>query len=116
MSGPRVFVVTTLVGLMMLAPTVLWAGAVSTEMIENAKTAADHNAIAYDYAAQAAELRDRAAKHKRMLAAYQKRTGPGTQSGFQDHCQGLINYYEKAAGEAEALAKLHRDMAAKATP
>jgi hypothetical protein len=89
----------------------------SAEAIKSAKTAAEHNAIADAYAKEAAELRQKVADHKAMLASYDK--GPGyikSKTGFDQHCKSLISAYEKAAKDADVMAKMHRDMAAKAKP
>jgi hypothetical protein len=116
---PARMAVTTALAAMLLFP----AGALraaeepSAEAIKAAKTPAEHNAIADAYAKEATELRQKAADHKAMLASYDK--GPGyvkAKSGLEQHCRSLISLYEKGAKDADAMAKMHRDMAAKAKP
>ena len=85
--------------------------------ILSATTAADHNHIADAYGEEAAALRQKAADHKAMLASYDK--GPGylkEKTQLPQHCRSLIAYYEKAADDADAMAKTHRALAAKAKP
>lgn len=89
----------------------------SPDAIESARTRGEHSAIADAYAKEAEQLRKKAADHKAMLASYQK--GPGyltEKSGLVQHCQSLISFYEKAAEDATEMAKMHRDLAAKAKP
>ena len=91
--------------------------------VERAETAADHAAIAQQYAKEAAELRGKAVMHDVMLRAYEK--GPTYQkvrhnvrrkafaAAMVKHCRNLIHYYTQAAAEAEAMAQDHRELAAK---
>jgi hypothetical protein len=94
------------------APVVQGAEMPTAEAVASAKTAAEHNAIADAYAAEAKDLRAKAAMHEAMLKSYD--TGPGylkQKSGLVAHCKALINMYESAAKDLEALAEDHRKMA-----
>ncbi len=82
------------------------------QMITEAKTPADHEAIAAYYDKEAADAHERHAKHRQMAANY-KKAGAQNKSGFSTHCRLIAARYEKTAKEFEALAKLHRDMATK---
>jgi hypothetical protein len=97
------------------ASTLPAAEGLTPEAIGAAKTAAEHDRIADAYAKEAEALRKKAADHRAMLASYEK--GPGyltEKSGLVQHCQSLISYYDKAAQDAEAMAKMHRELGAKA--
>ena len=87
----------------------------TAQAIASAKTPADHQAIADAYAKEAENLRARANEHRAMDKQY---SDPGYQSlklGAGLHCQKLVQAYEAAALDADALAKAHREMAATAT-
>ena len=83
--------------------------------IQGAKTRSEHTAIADAYEKEAVEMRQKATDHKAMIASYEK--APGylkAKSGLVQHCRSLISSYEKAAKDADQMAKMHRDLAAKA--
>jgi hypothetical protein len=81
------------------------------KMIQTAKTAADHEAIAAEYDRLASEATAKAAEHKAMAARYRHAIGPGSKSGFAEHCDGLVVIYNGAAKEYRALAAMHRAQA-----
>jgi hypothetical protein len=80
------------------------------QMIAEAKTPADHEAIAAYYDKEAKDAHAKHAIHLKMEEDYKKNPALN-KSGFGTHCDILASNYEKAAKEYEALAKLHRDMA-----
>jgi hypothetical protein len=89
------------------------------QMIASAKTAADHQAIANYFEQQAAYAQEEVALHQKMKQAYAALLtlqGPFS-AGFglkeEAHCQVLQYSYENIAAEDEALAKMHREIAAK---
>ena len=82
------------------------------KMIANAKTAADHEAIAAAYEKQAADAKAQAAMHAEMGKEYAKVGGALIGKQHVDaHCDSLTKLYEKIAKEDEALAKAHKAMA-----
>jgi hypothetical protein len=85
------------------------------DQIANAKTPADHEAIAKWYDDQAKEAQDKADEHKKMGAAYKKEPGAITsKTHFHQHCETLATNYAAEAKEYRALAAAHREMAKKA--
>ena len=82
-------------------------------MIENAKTAADHEKIAKHYDMEAAEAKKQAELHRKMEKSYSVGpfAGKGTPTPMPQHCAALAKYYEEAAKEYTALAAAHRQMA-----
>ena len=84
--------------------------------IENAKTAADQEAIADYFDAQAKAALATVQEHREMLATYRKSPKPAagkpSQRSMQAHCEKLIADYQAAAKEYEAMAALHRESAA----
>jgi hypothetical protein len=81
-------------------------------MIANAKTAADHQAIAAYYDKEAASAKEAAAVHRKMLAAIQSQGGPAIAKWHMDtHCEQLIEQYESAAKMYTDMAAAHREMA-----
>jgi hypothetical protein len=87
------------------------------EMIAGAKTAADHQAIADYYYAEATKARAKADEHEQMAAWY-RQAGEGVKKtpyapGTIDHCERLVKDYKATAEELTALAKEHQAMAAK---
>lgn len=93
------------------------AGAVDVEAINKAATAADHEALASEYDQEAAAARKEAARHRSMAEAYASgvKYGKVPHSGkgsMKLHCERLVEHFEAQATEAEALAALHRQLAA----
>lgn len=78
------------------------------QMIENAKTPADHEAIAKYYDQQAAKHDQEAKLHQEQVKAYA--TNPRL-STMQMHCSRLIDFSKEAAKEDRELAHDHRMMA-----
>ncbi len=78
------------------------------QMIENAKTPADHEAIAKYYDQQAAKHDEEAKLHQEQVKAYA--TNPRL-STMQMHCSRLIEFSKEAAKEDRQLAHDHRMMA-----
>jgi hypothetical protein len=117
--------VTRLVHAFLVVATVSAVGVVAAQAldasdlpqaIENAKTAADHEAIAAYFDEQAKEARAAAARHEKMGATYKKHppTSPKSGSGHAfhaqmgEHCDDLVSQYEEAARDYEAMAAAHR--------
>ena len=85
-------------------------------LVANAKTAADHEAIAKIYDEEAAKARAKAEEHRKMGAKYThfESANPKTQGVHFDmpkHCANLVKSYEAVAKEAEEMATAHRAMA-----
>ena len=86
------------------------------ELVQNAKTPADHEAIAKLYDEEAAMARKKAEEHRKMGARYThyESGNPKTQLAHFDmpkHCANLTKSYEQAAKEAESMAAAHREAA-----
>jgi hypothetical protein len=86
--------------------------------VENAATAADHEAIAAYYEAEGKAAREKAALHRSMGAVYEKHRGPASKAGatilnktMPPHCNELVTSNEAAAKEYEAMAAAHRETA-----
>jgi hypothetical protein len=94
----------------------LSAGQESSEAqkIESAKTKADHEALAAFYEQEAKSLQAKAEEHKEMGKAYSKFGHLKEKQHLVTHCDRLVEKYNGAANESLALAKLHRELAAKA--
>ncbi len=82
--------------------------------IATAKTAADHQAIANFYKAQAAAAGEKVKMHEAMDAAYKSGQTGKTEARFHEHCKDLISSYKKEQKDNLELAKEHEEMAAKA--
>jgi hypothetical protein len=83
-------------------------------MIEKAKTAADHEAIATRYDKQSADAKKEADIHRKMEKSYGVAAGGGTKGGataLPQHCAALAKHYDGLAAEYATLAAAHRDMA-----
>lgn len=82
--------------------------------VQNAKTGADHIALAEHYEQTAQEFLAKVAEHRKLLKEYQNRSYLyGKQGmGFQAHCETLIGLYQKAADTNMEMAKIHRQIAA----
>lgn len=79
--------------------------------IANAKTAADHEALAKYFEGQAADARKRAEAHQAMLKAYDRFGTGKEQMKHASHCKDAIRSYENLAKDYDALAKDHVQMA-----
>ncbi|MDI1275976.1 hypothetical protein [Methylobacter sp.] len=80
--------------------------------VQNAKTKADHEALARHYEEAAEEMRVKAEEHKKLLRQYQSKSylyGRQAQD-FKAHCLRLIDVYEKAVEENLSMAKMHHQM------
>jgi hypothetical protein len=84
--------------------------------VSEAKTPADHEAIASYYDKEAASTKDKAAEHRRLAENYrtQAATGRAPLQPMGLHCQQLAQTYESAAADYTALAAAHRQMAQEA--
>jgi hypothetical protein len=94
--------------------SVVHAGDDLTTMIEHAKTAADHEAIATEYEKKAADAKKEADLHRKMEKSYTvggAAGGKGTATALPQHCAALAKHYDELAQEYTTLAKAHRDMA-----
>ncbi len=83
-----------------------------SQAVLNAKTSADHEALAQHYDEAANAMQVKVDEHKKLLSQYESRAylyGRQAQS-FKDHCQWLLNSYEKAVEENRKMAELHRQM------
>jgi hypothetical protein len=82
-------------------------------MIDNAKTAADHEKLAKHYDMEAADAKKQAELHRKMEKSYSVGpvAGKGTPTPLPQHCAALAKHYEEAAKEYAALAAAHRQMA-----
>jgi hypothetical protein len=81
--------------------------------VQNAKTRADHEALARHYEQTANEMRQKAEEHQKILSdslAHPYLYGKLDQYGYQAHCENLIRIYKEAAASNLEMAKLHRKM------
>jgi hypothetical protein len=85
--------------------------------ITEAKTPADHEAIASYYDREAATAKAKAEEHRRLAETYRTLavSGRGQLQPMGLHCQQLAEIYERAAADNAALATAHRQMAQEAT-
>ncbi len=84
------------------------------ERIISAKTKADHEQLAADFAKQADADKSSAERHRKMAQAYN--TAPWAKASgaaMVNHCKSLISDYEKAAKQNAEMARLHREIGAK---
>ena len=83
------------------------------QMIENAKTRADHEAIAKRYEDDAKTYQAKAEEHKKMEASYRIMSQDKAKlTAFVAHCKKLVTQYEELVKEDLELAKLHHQFAA----
>ncbi len=83
------------------------------QMITNAKTPAEHGAIATYFEQEATDARKKAAIHKSSAETYRK-LKLSKPMYMAEMCDGIASGFEKTAKDAEDLAKMHHDMAKKA--
>jgi hypothetical protein len=83
------------------------------QMIAEAKTPGDHEAIAAFYEKEAQDARQKQTQHEKMRNLYTKRY-PTKRSAMVTHCDNVVNRYKEMAGDYEDLAQLHKELAAEA--
>lgn len=83
------------------------------QRIASARTRADHQGLAQFFDQEAIEAKHLADKHRAMAKSYTERiwTGRGSWIHPREHCDRLVEIYEKSALENKALGALHREMA-----
>ena len=83
-----------------------------SQAVQNAKTKADHEALAEHYEEAAKEMQLKVDEHKKLLGQYESKSYlDGRQAeDLKAHCRRLIDVYEKAAEENLSMANLHRQM------
>ena len=90
------------------------------QKIANAISRLDHEDIASQYERQAQVDATAAVRHQGYAAGYRKnrslKTGLPMHASLANHCEVLARTYQQAADENLVLAKLHRDLAAEASP
>jgi hypothetical protein len=116
MTRIRVWLVALTLGsglVLLTAPLVTRAGEIDIDkMIAEARTPADHEAIAAYYDQQAEAARTKAAAHQKMGEDYRKMGGAlAHKTHFHEHCEALVRSYQAQAKEYAALAAAHRAMA-----
>jgi hypothetical protein len=75
-----------------------------SQSIQNAKTPADHEAIAAYYDQEAAEAEKKAALHRQSASNLKP-------VGMANMCNSLADYWDKVASQDKDLASAHRKMA-----
>jgi hypothetical protein len=83
------------------------------QAITNAKTPADHGAIAAYYDQEAAETKKKADLHRRAAESYRK-MNIDKPVGMASMCDGIAAMWDKIAADNSKLAKAHQEMAKKA--
>ncbi len=82
------------------------------QMIANAKTPADHEAIATYYDREAADNASTAEFHRKLAKTYADLHIKPTD--MRHHCEEMAKYFAGVARDAKLLAAEHREMAKKA--
>jgi len=83
-----------------------------------AKTAADHEALASHYEAEAKLFEEKVAAHEQLLEHFKGEPWLFGRQGadYENHCNKLIQIYRQAADENLEMAKMHRELAGEAKP
>ena len=84
------------------------------EMVKNAKTPADHLALAAQYDKLAADAQAQAASHRTMAETYKGSESPKgvvRSTAMVGHCTTLAKSFDAQAKEYKAMADAHRQMA-----
>jgi hypothetical protein len=91
------------------------AGHNMADMVKNAKTAADHEALAAMYDKEAADAKAHAAEHRQMAQTYKSSRGKGTgASAMPQHCANLTKHFDQEAAMYENMAATERAEAKRA--
>lgn len=85
---------------------------ITPSQVTAARTAADHEAIAAAYDAEATAAEKKADGHEMMAKTYRTGGSPkGNPQAMVSHCDRLVAQYRAAAKEYRALASEHRQLA-----
>ena len=85
------------------------------DMVKNAKTPADHEALATMYDKEAADAKAHAAEHRQMAKTYQSNMVKGTgASAMPQHCANLAKHFDQEAAMYESMAATERAEAKRA--
>lgn len=113
----KTYISTVLVALMIASSSYLPSsfaeeGKSIEQMIAEAHTQADHEAIAVFYEKEAQVAHEKRAQHEKMRALYAKtaRSGPTIRRGSVAHCTAIAGQFEIIAKKYEELARMHRAM------
>jgi hypothetical protein len=101
-----------LAALLLMAPCIGTADQAMMDKISAAKTPADHEALAAEYAKQAADAKAKAVEHEQMAKTYAGAVREKLH--FDQHCHALAAYYRSIAKEFDAMAEAHRKLAKQA--
>ena len=86
-----------------------------TQLITAAKTPADHQAIAVRYRAESTKFQKEAAQHAELAKWWASVAGGQSLGNYRsdqaEHCRKFTTLLEDAALEAQALAKMHENIA-----
>ena len=87
-----------------------------TSAIRDAKTSADHNALAKHYEDAAQEMQAKVQEHKKLLEEYEAHPYNYVyrSQDLKLHCLSLVSSYERAAEANMKMAKIHRQLAEEA--
>ncbi|MCK9607987.1 hypothetical protein A1359_15690 [Methylomonas lenta] len=83
-----------------------------SQAVENAKTKADHEALAQHYEAAAKDMQLKVDEHKKLLSKYESHSylyGKKAQD-LKAHCRNLITIYQNGVDANMSMAKMHREM------
>lgn len=82
------------------------------QAIQNAKTRADHEALAKHYENTAKEMQEKLQEHKKMFEQYEAQRQYYGRRGLdmESMCRALIHYYEQAAETNMNMAGSHRQL------
>ncbi|MBV6388754.1 MAG: hypothetical protein JNIBNLAF_00348 [Nitrosomonas europaea] len=83
-----------------------------SQAVQDAKTKADHEALAQHYEETAKEMQLKVDEHKKLLSKYESHAYLyGKQAeNLKGHCRRLISIYENAVEANLSMAKAHREM------
>ena len=83
------------------------------QKVESARTKADHEDLAGYYEHEAKALQAKVIVHEQMVRSYSWSGYSSTNTDFVRHCNLLVGKYRSAAEDNLALARMHRELAAK---
>ena len=116
MKIKNVFVILATLGLLASCANIDHHPMDMTSAVRNAKTKADHNALAKHYEDAAQRMQAKAKAQENQLAEYEAH---GSYYGRQtedlkEHTRALARLYQEAADANTSMAKSHRQMAEQA--
>lgn len=115
-KAPKYLIIASIFGALLAmgacaGKTVRLEGEAALEQaVEQAKTPADHKAVAAQYDKEAERLLQLAERHERLAQTYARTDNPKMAGDSARHCRNIARQLRESAEEMRSLARMHREI------